>query len=193
LLEKLLKAKPVRGGVGVRLTVQDIEIAVARHFNSRTNLVVPNVWWGWGLRHEADMIVLRPSGYCDEVEIKTSAADIKADLKKPRSHWEDRRITRVWFAVPHTLVGCPEIPAAAGILGVMRGTTDLDTGCWRPWREGDDRAWRDDVAVVRPAKPRSKENRVTISDQQRMKLAELGAMRIWDLKAALARRAWNQR
>lgn len=169
-----------------KLTAQDIEIAVAKHFNYRMNLIVPNVSWGWMLHHEADLIVLRPSGYCDEVEIKVTRADIKADAKKLTSHWENRRIARVWFAVPHGLADCAEIPAAAGILSVMRGTYDRDY-TWRPWRDGDT-TWQDRVTVVRAARLRSKDSRILVSDQQRMKLAELGAMRIWDLKAALAAR-----
>ena len=160
------------------LTAQDIEIAVALHFNSRVNLIVPNVHWGWDLRHEADMIVLRPSGYCDEVEIKVRRADIGADAKKRYSHWESRRISRVWFAVPEELASCDAIPADAGILAV----------CRRQYGEGA-RAYCLTVVVVRrAAKLRPKPERVTVTDAQRLKLAELGAMRIWDLKAALARR-----
>lgn len=174
----------------MRLTAQDIEIAVAQHFGFRANLIVPNVWWGWELRHEADMIVLRPSGYCDEVEIKTTAADIRADAKKRVSHWENRRIARVWFAVPHQLADSPDIPAAAGILSVMRGTQDKTADgkwVWRPYREGD-HTWHDHLTVKRPARMRPKDERMVVSDRQRLKLAELGAMRIWDLKQALAGR-----
>jgi hypothetical protein len=173
------------------LTAQDIEIAVARHFGYRENLVVPNVANGWCLRHEADMIVLRPSGLCDEVEIKVTRSDIRADAKKPYGHWENRRVARVWFAVPDTLASCPEIPAAAGILSVMRVTPDLGVYgvlTWREWRPGDTH-WRGRVTVVRPAKLRPKADRMPVTDAQRLRLAELGAMRIWDLKLALARSA----
>jgi hypothetical protein len=68
------------------VTAQDIEIAVAEHFNSRQNLIVPNVHWGWMLQYEADMVILRQSGYAVEVEIKVSAADIKRDLRKHHQH-----------------------------------------------------------------------------------------------------------
>lgn len=170
------------------ITAQDIEIAVAEFVNFRQNLVVPNVHWGWGLKHEADMLVLRPSGYCDEIEIKVTAADIKADAKKRNSHWDDKRILRVWFAVPHTLAVNPNIPADAGILSVTRGTkVKNEDGLWitRPWRIGDP-VGLDKVEVKRTAKLRSKETRVKINDKDRLKLAELGAMRIGHLKTALA-------
>ena len=55
-----------------RLTAQDIERLVAAHFDHRANLIVPNVSWGWGLAYEADMVVVRPSGYAMEIEIKQS-------------------------------------------------------------------------------------------------------------------------
>ncbi|MEI8246832.1 MAG: hypothetical protein WCI51_13450 [Lentisphaerota bacterium] len=40
-----------------KLTAMDIEIEVARYFNMRLNLIVPNVSWGM-LNHEADLIVV---------------------------------------------------------------------------------------------------------------------------------------
>jgi hypothetical protein len=168
-----MNASANRAAKPLALTTRDIEIAVARHFNYRANLIVPNVWWGWRLRHEADLLVVRPSGYCDEVEIKVSLSDIKADLKKRWSHWDDNRVLRVWFAVPEHLAGCEHIPAQAGVLSVSR----------RPKKQGT--GWRDTITVVRPAKLRDKRCRQKISDRDRLKLAELGAMRIWDLKSAL--------
>jgi hypothetical protein len=166
----------------MRMTAQDIEIAVARHFGYRQNLVVPNVSWGWNLHHEADMIVLRPSGLIDEVEIKGSAADIRRDLNKRDQHWDDTRVARVWFAVPEAIAGCPHIPARAGILAVLRGTYKRE---WIQWKPGD-ATWTDRLEVRRPAQVTPKASRRYVNAAERIKLAELGAMRIWDLKAALA-------
>jgi len=63
------------------MTSKEIEILVADYFNYRANLIVPNVSWGLGV-HECDILVLTKAGYAWEVEIKTSVADVKADLKK---------------------------------------------------------------------------------------------------------------
>jgi len=175
------------------MTAQDIEIAVAAWFGYRVNLIVPNVSWGWGLLHEADMLVLRPSGLCDEVEIKVSAADIRRDAKKRHDHWNDPRICRVWFAVPEALADCPDIPPAAGILAVLRGSYRPRAGTyggtwagqWRPYQPGDT-AWQDRVEVRRQAKVRRRQERQYIMPEQRLKMAELAAMRIWQLKTALA-------
>jgi hypothetical protein len=99
-------------------------------------------------------------------------------LKKQYSHWENRRIARVWFAVPEQLASCDAIPAAAGILAV----------CRRQYGEGSRAYHLTEVVVRRPARMRPKAERRTVTDAQRLKLAELGAMRIWDLKATLAAR-----
>ena len=106
-----------------------------------------------------------------------TAADIRADLVKPHGHWENRRIARVWFAVPDSLKDCEAIPARAGIIAVTRTA-----------RQPGDYGWTDSVAVVRPAKLRTREDRKPVSEAYRIKLAELGAMRIWCLKSKLAAR-----
>lgn len=170
-----------------RLTAQDIEIAVAHHFNYRMNLIVPNVSWGWYLRHEADMIVVRPSGLCDEIEIKTTAADIKADLKKRYDHWEDPRIARVWFAVPHWLADNSDIPPAAGIISVMRGIEVCGADHKWTWVESSSVSAMNHVEVRRSAKLRDKSSRRVVTPEQRRQLSDLAAMRIWDLKSTLAR------
>ena len=153
-----------------RLTAQDIEISVAQHFNPRQNVIVPNVHWGLGLPYEADLVVLRPSGYAIEVEIKTTASDIRADLKKKHQH-DSNLFRELWFAVPQELVATPEIPGRAGVLGI----TPFDTGAHNDkWFCQVHHAAKMNRAV-RPWEPR-----------QVKKLLELGVMRIWTLKQHLA-------
>lgn len=152
----------------MRICCQDIEIAVARHFNPRLNLIVPNVSWGLpGLQYEADMVVLRPSGYAAEVEIKTSASDIKADLGKGHNHLCSL-FSEIWFAVPEELADDPNIPDYAGILAVSR----------------DPKKERLCVRVVRRGKRRSKRK---FEDRHRLALLRLGCLRIWHLKEHIAR------
>lgn len=143
------------------MTAQQVEIAVAKHFGYRANLIVPNVHWGLGLAYEADMVVLRPSGWAIEVEIKVSASDIKRDLGKRRQH-DSRLFRQLYFAVPEHLAEHPDIPERAGVLAVSF----------------KDSRWR--VKQIRTAKLRP--GAVKMADVQRRKLAELAAMRIWDLK-----------
>lgn len=151
------------------MTAQDIEIAVAHHFDYRRNVIVPNVHWGMGLHYEADLVVLRPSGWAVEVEIKISAADIRADLKKWRQH-DSPLFRQLYFAVPLELADNPNIPEHAGILAVSA-----------------DKWGRNTVKPTRGTKLRR--DAVKWTAEQRHKLLHLAAMRTWTLKQHLARRA----
>lgn len=150
------------------MTLYEIELALAHYFNPRINIIVPNVYWGMGLRHECDLLVLRKTGYCAEIEIKRSRADCRADLNKKHGHASDL-IRELWFAMPMDIYeSCLDlVPERAGILTIER--TEYGTG------------YR--VDVRRGAKRNMKARRLT--DQERMNLARLGCMRIWGLKRKL--------
>lgn len=153
-----------------KITAQQIEIAVAKHFGYRQNLIVPNVYWGLGLNYEADLVVLRPSDWAIEVEIKVSAADIKADLKKWRQH--DSNLFRdLYFAVPELLADNANIPEHAGILSVD----------WDHRRPGF-------LKVKKLRNPTPRKTAIKWKPETRRKLCELAAMRIWSLKEHLAAR-----
>jgi hypothetical protein len=156
-------------------TAQHIEVLVADHFHYRQNVIVPNVWWGWQLRYEADVVVMRPSGYCDEVEIKVTATDIRADTRKRHVH-DDSRFIRLWFAVADGLQDHPDIPQRAGVL-----VAEYKHG--QQNHEG-----RFVLRQHRAARPRTKGIRRVVTPEERMKLYELAAMRIWTLKAALLKK-----
>lgn len=143
------------------LTTADIEIAVARFLNPRINVIVPNVSWGFGLRHECDLLVVSPLGYAMEIEIKTSRSDIKADQKKGHRHISNK-IKRFSFAVPDYLVDCPELPKDCGLIAV-----DQTLKC----------------ETLRP--PRINKSAGKLTDKQILKLLHLGCQRIWSLKEAV--------
>lgn len=152
----------------MKLTARDIEIAVAKYFDYRRNLIVPNVHWGIGLPYECDLVVLRPSNWAVEVEIKVTRGDIRADLRKKIRH-DSLLFRELYFAVPRALADDPNIPARAGILsldfspaGVLRATK---------------------VRVARRCK-----NPVRWSAGQRQKLYDVASMRTWTLKQHLAAR-----
>lgn len=63
-------------------TAQQLFAAFARD-HQHNNIVIPNVYVG-GNRLESDIVLVRPSGYFAEVEIKLSIADLKADFRKSR-------------------------------------------------------------------------------------------------------------
>jgi hypothetical protein len=156
----------------MKLNAQDIEVLVANHFGYRQNIIVPNVSWGLGFRHECDLLVVRPqTGFADEVEIKISASDIRADAQKGHEHISTK-IRRLWFAVPQELCRHARIPVRAGVLSI-----------WR-YEEWGRYQWR--VAVMR--KPVIQKQARPLTPKEIEHLLHLGCMRIWDLKQALARR-----
>lgn len=143
-------------------TCPEIEFVVARYFNPRVNIVVPNVWWGMGLNHECDIFILTPSGYAYEVEIKTSKSDLIADLKKPHLH-NSTLIKKLYFAIPKKLENCVDfIPGHAGVLIVSDG------GYLEKKRE----------AI-------NNEKAVKLKEIHKQKLLHLGVMRVWGLKRKL--------
>lgn len=171
--------------VGVVGLTQYLETKAAMHFNYRANIVVPNVSWGMGLMYEADLVVLRPTGFAVEVEIKTNAADIVADTKKRHRH-DSSLFRELWFCVPVGLVEHPSIPERAGILGVdipeIPGVNKKDSRALNSYLRVAGLSHRG-VHVVR--KPKIKKSARQWTDNQRMKLLHLAAMRIWGLKTKL--------
>ncbi len=161
-----------------KLVCADIELAVANFFGYRENIIIPNISWGFNLGHEADLVILRPSGWLMEVEIKTSASDIKRDLLKQAPHRSRRWLTtnknesnfhwgpliqRCYFAVPESLATDPNIPDYCGIISIS------DWQC----------------KIVKPA-PLNKNSR-KLNDAEIKKLLRLATMRTWTLKTALQR------
>lgn len=149
-----------------RPTSLDIEIALANYFNPRHNVIVPNVWWGMGLNHECDLMVMTKSGYIYEIEIKTSKADLIRDLKKPHAHRSDK-IRKLYFCVPVSLLDeCGDlIPNHAGII-IFHEEGEGPCYCHK--------------------RREAKTNRVPPLDAEaREKLYQLAAMRVWTLKRKL--------
>lgn len=141
----------------------DIELVLANHFGYRHNLIVPNVSWGIFHHQEVDVLILRPSGYAVEIEIKVSVSDVKRDLDKHHAH-NSRLVRQTWFAMPDTIANkaTPMIPDRFGVLAV--------------YQDGRVRTLR--VAKVNKDACKWTTERIA-------KLHELAAMRIWTLKEAL--------
>jgi len=58
-----------------------MQSAFYQHTFQRYEIVAPNIFLDWRF-NEMDIIAIRKSGFIDEIEIKTSKADFKADFKK---------------------------------------------------------------------------------------------------------------
>jgi hypothetical protein len=145
------------------MKARDIELAIANYFGYRTNTIVPNVFWGMGLNHEADILMLSKAGYVTEIEIKISKADILKDKKKRHQHQSDI-VKAFFFAVPEQLTeyALANIPEEAGLLIVKDTGTKLR------------------VEKKRDPKPRPRSRPFT--ESQRFQLARLGLMRYWSVR-----------
>ena len=155
------------------LSLLDMELAVAGYFNFRQNIIVPNVSWGFFI-HECDLLIIRPSGFTIEVEIKRSIADVKADAKKRHGHVDHQnRIQKLYFAVPNYLYeDCKDlIPVYAGILAIEYVDNQYSA-----------------CKVKRQA---VKKNCRKLSEKEMLAVARLGTMRIWTLKKIIKRGTKN--
>lgn len=151
-----------------------LEIATANYFGFRQNLIVPNVSWGLGLSYEADLLVVRPSGFIEEIEIKISITDLKQDAKKnkwttPWGQKDFNKMKKFWYCITEDMakkidIIYENIPEFAGLLVA----------------EYDENRHNFYISKKREAKTNKLAKK--ISDKSRLKLAELGCMRIWTLK-----------
>jgi hypothetical protein len=153
--KKVVKSKPI--------TTIEMEEAVSRKFGHRINIIVPNVSWGLRGMHECDMFIIKPTGYCVEVEIKTSKSDLLADFKKGHHH-QDQRIKEFYYCFPESMLAtCEElIPKHAGIIVCKRSSNGVHA-----------RFHKD---------PISSRSAVKLTNAEQFKVARLGTMRIWTLK-----------
>lgn len=117
------------------------------------------------------MLVLDEQNRFTEIEVKISAADMKADFRKGHGH-RSKIISRLVYAMPQHLCEKYEdlIPEGCGIISVF------------PWRPSNDRTnW---IPLYKAEWWRMARHKVEEkpSDKQIRKFMELGCMRIWSLK-----------
>lgn len=159
-------------------------------YDLRRHCCIPNV--NAGLYAEADLLVIRPSGWCEEVEIKVSKADFRREFTcKSSKHdclvngraikkycWTNQTttitgrepyiISRYWFAMPLELAQAllSEIPDHAGLYGV--GLVETRLGL------------RPQVTILKPAPRLSNCRKCT--DAEKAAFLRLGLLRYWDIR-----------
>jgi len=161
-----LKRTQIKSPKGKVVSLVEMEESIARLFGIRINIIVPNISWGLGGMHECDLLIVRPSGYAIEVEIKRSKSDLKADFKKKHDH-SDKRIQKFYYALPEELLAsCIElIPDRCGIITVSKLRGGVQAKIHRDIKAGTCRK---------------------LTDAEMFKVAKLGVMRVWNLKRKLA-------
>lgn len=176
------------------MTANVMQIAIANLFGYRKHMIVPNISFGFFQGREADMLIVRGSGYFIEVEIKTTVVDMRKDLSKNHRHdntvhgqertWRKNPVAKeLYFAFPSDIIDkCEPIVSEhyphAGIITVHKpvsykhanGSLDSDAFASYHRRAGDD----------------SRAEKLT--PEQIINLGRLGCMRIWSLKEKLIKR-----
>lgn len=146
------------------LSYLEIELAIADYYNTRQHIIVPNCYINYGTSadHECDLIIIKRSGYAEEIEIKMSKSDLKADFKKKHEHIDDR-LQYLYYAMPVELYEqCKDlVPEYAGVFTIQKYK---------------------DINLVRCVKSASKKQCRKLTVEEQLKIARLGVMRIWKLK-----------
>lgn len=146
----------------------EIEIAMMKYFDIRQNIIIPNVSWGMQLNgkilHECDVLSLSKNGYATEIEIKITKADLLKDKEKRHQH-SHNHIKNFYFAVPEKLkdLALKEIPKHAGLFILFK------------FKDGF-------ISTVMEKKAEVNKKAIKWTDEERLKLAHLGCMRILKLK-----------
>lgn len=151
------------------ITTIEMEVAIAKHFGVRQNIIVPNISWGFAM-HECDMFIIKKSGLTAEVEIKRTKYDLLADFKKRHNHVDKQnRISELYYAIPLEIYEvCKDlIPQDAGILTCEKYHAGHGTRR---------------VYVSRKREPARVKNSRKLTEEEKLKIAWLGTMRIWSLK-----------
>jgi hypothetical protein len=143
----------------------ELEVAIARQYNPRRHIIVPNVSWGANI-HECDLLILSKSGYATEVEIKVSLSDLKKDFTKKHKHDSDK-IKYLWYCVPdyHKDIALELIPEKAGLLIAQR--------------------YQNKTLITHVRESTARVNCKKWSDEEMMNVMRLGCMRIWNLKSTI--------
>jgi hypothetical protein len=153
------------------MNTQRLEWLVADFLGVRENLIVPNVKYGfYGMPYEADLIVVAPSMYATEIELKVSKSDIKADNNKEAYAHKSKRIKRFFYAVPDELKDCEYLPIDCGLIIARERIYSNGQNCM----------------IVRP--PRINKDAKKLTEQEYRVLLRLCAMRVWTLKERLVRK-----
>lgn len=156
--------------IDTKLTVGQIQVAVAEAFGVRNHIIVPNVSWGFFASHEADMVLITKSNYLIEVEIKRSWSDFLADFKKTTTH-DEGKVMYKYFAVPESLTD--------KVKTYLVENKHQDWGIIQYHETGT--AW----IVRQPKNFGSTDHRKKLFLEEQLAIARLGCMRIWKLKSDL--------
>ncbi len=144
------------------LSVKEIQKEIAKYFDTRKNIIVPNVSFGL-LPYEADLLIMSKSGYLTEIEIKRSWSDFLADFKKKHTH-NHKLIKYFYYAVPKNIL--ERVEAFLNERGVKCGLLQYNEDCR--------------VCYIKLCGNTVYPGRKLFLEEQ-LQLARLGVMRYWNV------------
>jgi hypothetical protein len=162
----------------MKVTARHLEIAAARHFDYRQNLIVPNVSWGFSINHEADLVVVSKARNAIEIEISISDFRKDQEKKKFKYYALQNDFRQFYYLMPIELYNKH--------YGEITETINLSNGAgllvaeYSPSRD----SWY--VKVIFPATINRKA--IKVSESKYLHLCHLAAMRIWTLKERLIKK-----
>jgi hypothetical protein len=182
----------------ISISVNEIEIAIAKHYGTREHIIVPNISWGftwndkdgWHSMHECDMFIIKKTGYAVEVEIKRTKSDLLNDFKKRHKH-ESNKIREFFYAIPKDRVEewSILIPKHAGIIVYEKCEEEIWDKKKRRW--SGKFKWVTRAIRVRDAEANKSAEKLT--EKEQLKIARLGCLRIWNLKEKLIKNATGKK
>jgi hypothetical protein len=159
------------------MNTKEIENAIAKKFDYRKNIIVPNVSWGL-LNHEADVLVCSKSGTLTEIEIKRTKSDFLNDFKKEHCH-HDSKIKCFYYAIPANLLEFVRDYLSDEVENLLgEKTKTLKTWAGIIVIEEDITETYRYARFEKYGKPKKVYNKLT--KDEILHLAHLGTMRIWD-------------
>lgn len=143
-----------------------LSYAVARYFDTRRNIVVPNVSWGFrGINYEIDVLVVTVSRHAYHIEVKISIGDLKRDIKKHKWNYcmDQGYFRKFYYVIPETMIDSINlIPDFAGVLVV--GYDDQ----------------QHQYITTEFKRPHIFDNAQKVTDHEMINLGRLCMMRLWN-------------
>lgn len=168
-----------------KLDIHEIEYFIAKDAGWRNHVIIPNVSWGFFNSHEADIVILSPSGYLTEIEIKRSCSDLCNDFKKATTHYENK-VENLYYAVPRAIAGkCWEriVESFHGNMPKCGVLTYTEGGAIDIYKKAP--------SLSAMAHKQKDSNRLFLEEQ--LKLARLGTMRYWSLAERVLDNKYNNK
>jgi hypothetical protein len=165
-----------------QISLNEIELAIARHYGTREHIIVPNISWGFDYIHECDVFIIKRNGYAVEVEIKRTKSDLLNDFKKPHQH-KSNKIREFFYAIPKDNLDewSKLIPKHAGIIVYEKCEEEIWDKKKRQW--SDKTKWVTRAIRIKDAE--TNKLAVKLTTEEQLKIARLGTLRIWNLKQKL--------